>query len=54
MAGYLGARLGAHLAGRGDLLPFSELGFPAIPLYGGRPWFLPLVGAWYRLVDRLG
>ena len=54
MAGYLGARLGTHLAGRGDLLPFSDLGFPAIPLYRGRPWFLPIVGAWYRLVDRLG
>ena len=54
MATYLGARLGAMLAGRGDLLPFSDLGFPAVPLYDGRPWFLPLVGAYYRVVDRLG
>ena len=53
MATFLGARLGAMLAGRGDLSPFADLGFPAIPLYHGRPWFLPLVGAWYRLVDRL-
>jgi len=54
MATFLGARLGAMLAGRGDLLPFSDLGFPALPLYDGRPWFLPLVGAYYRVVDRLG
>jgi glycine/D-amino acid oxidase-like deaminating enzyme len=53
MATYLGARLGAALAGRGDLDPFSHLPFPAVPLYGGRPWFLPLAGAWYRAVDRL-
>jgi glycine/D-amino acid oxidase-like deaminating enzyme len=53
MATYLGARLGSTLAGRGDLLPFSDLGFPSLPLYDGRPWFLPLVGAWYRAVDRL-
>jgi glycine/D-amino acid oxidase-like deaminating enzyme len=53
MATFLGARLGAALAGRGDLLPFSDLSFPAVPLYDGRPWFLPLVGAWYRLVDRI-
>lgn len=54
MATYLGDRLGATLTGHGDLLPFSDLGFPPIPLYDGRPWFLPLVGAWYRVVDRLG
>jgi glycine/D-amino acid oxidase-like deaminating enzyme len=27
--------------------------FPTHPLYGGNPWFLPLVGGWYRLRDRL-
>ena len=53
MATFLGARLGAMLAARGDLLPFSDLGFPAVPLYDGRPWFQPLVGAYYRAVDRL-
>jgi glycine/D-amino acid oxidase-like deaminating enzyme len=54
MATFLGARLGAMLAGRGDLHPFSDLGFPALPLYDGRPWFLPLVGAYYHVMDRLG
>ncbi|MGH7112221.1 MAG: NAD(P)/FAD-dependent oxidoreductase [Stellaceae bacterium] len=26
--------------------------FPTHPLYRGTPWFLPLVGGWYRLRDR--
>jgi hypothetical protein len=51
LATYLGARLGETVAGRGDLEPFSRLPFRAVPLYFGRPWFLPLVGAWYRFRD---
>ena len=27
--------------------------FPTHPLYTGNPWFLPLVGGWYRLRDRI-
>ena len=54
MATYLGARLGAKLAGHGDLLPFSDMGFPPVPLHASLPLALPLVGAWYRIVDRLG
>ena len=27
--------------------------FPAIPLYSGNPWFLPLVGAYYQVQDWL-
>ncbi|HEY3911323.1 MAG TPA: FAD-binding oxidoreductase [Stellaceae bacterium] len=27
--------------------------FPGHPLYSGNPWFLPAVGGWYRLRDRL-
>jgi hypothetical protein len=25
-----------------------------VPLYGGTPWFLPLVGGYYRVRDALG
>jgi len=25
--------------------------WPAIPGYFGKPWFLPIVGAWYRYKD---
>ena len=27
--------------------------FPAIPLYRGDPWFLPIVGAYYKVKDWL-
>ena len=37
--------------------PFEEIPFPGAPLvpavYRGTPWFLPAVGEWYRLTDRL-
>lgn len=53
MASYLGAQLGAQLAGAPFENPFAGLPFPGAPLglYDGRPWFLPLVGAWYKLLD---
>jgi len=53
MATYLGGLLGACLAGEQVDNPFAELPFPGAPLglYNGRPWFLPLVGAWYKFLD---
>jgi len=52
MSLYLGYRMGEYLTG-GDPPPIAGLDFPAIPLYNGRPWFLPLAGAWFRLRDML-
>jgi glycine/D-amino acid oxidase-like deaminating enzyme len=46
---WLGARVGERLAGGRELPDEDRL--RAIPLYGGRPWFLPLVGAYYRFRD---
>ncbi|MBL8701018.1 MAG: FAD-binding oxidoreductase [Alphaproteobacteria bacterium] len=39
----------------GDNRPsaFSRLPFPTLPFYDGRPWFMPAVGTWYRMQDRL-
>jgi glycine/D-amino acid oxidase-like deaminating enzyme len=53
MSLYLGHRMGEHLAG-GDPPPLAGLDFPGIPLYNGRPWFLPLAGAWFRFRDLIG
>ncbi len=53
LATYLGARVGQSLAGGDDLRPFGERAFRAIPFYFGRPWFLPLVGAYYKLKDAM-
>jgi glycine/D-amino acid oxidase-like deaminating enzyme len=33
--------------------PFFDIPFPGAPLnlYDGKPWFLPLAGAWYKVLD---
>jgi glycine/D-amino acid oxidase-like deaminating enzyme len=50
---HLGTRAGEWLAG-GEPPVLSRLTFPLVPApYEGRPWFLPLVGEWFRLQDRL-
>jgi glycine/D-amino acid oxidase-like deaminating enzyme len=47
---WLGARMGEALAGVAPI-PSLTTPFRAVPLYHGRPWFLPLVGAYYRVKD---
>ena len=54
MMTYLGwqtARKIAQTANYGCAYDSSD--FPDHPLYSGNPWFLPAVGSWYRLRDRL-
>jgi glycine/D-amino acid oxidase-like deaminating enzyme len=49
---YLGTRAAEWLGG-GEAPALAKLPFPIIPApYEGRPWFLPLVGEWFRLQDR--
>ena len=51
---YLGDRTIAWVMGGAEAPALSRLPFPLIPApYEGRPWFLPFVGEWYRLRDRL-
>jgi glycine/D-amino acid oxidase-like deaminating enzyme len=54
MATYLGGVMARRLAGETFDHPLLDGPFPAIPLYGGRPWFLPFVGAYYRFRDWIG
>jgi glycine/D-amino acid oxidase-like deaminating enzyme len=50
----LGTKVGAWLAGEGEAPALTRLRFPLVPApYEGRAWFLPFVGEWYRLQDRL-
>ena len=53
MATHLGDAIARRMAG--DTTPHPLMGDPppAIPLYNGRPWFLPLVGAYYKVLDWL-
>lgn len=50
LATWLGARMGDALAGRGAMPELGD-GLPPIPLYRGTPWFLPVVGGYYRVKD---
>ena len=61
MSTYLGDKI-AHsiLHGRegnsgGNENPFAQIPFPRAPLglYNGRPWFLPVAGVWYKILDWL-
>ncbi|MBM85559.1 MAG: FAD-dependent oxidoreductase [Rhodospirillaceae bacterium] len=52
MMGYLGHRVALKILGRANRLSvFEALDLPDIPLYGGNPWFLPLLGGYYRFRD---
>ncbi|MBI2777821.1 MAG: FAD-binding oxidoreductase [Chloroflexi bacterium] len=53
MSTYLGTRAAEWLGG-GEAPALSRTRFPIVPApYEGRPWFLPVVGEWFRLQDRL-
>jgi glycine/D-amino acid oxidase-like deaminating enzyme len=54
MASWLGHQSALKIAKAANA-PFAlDLAhFPAIPLYDGRPWFLPIIGEYYRLRDRI-
>ncbi len=54
MATVLGELVGERIAGRTRPHPLLGLACPTIPLQYGRPWFLPLVGAYYRIQDWVG
>ena len=53
MATYLGEQIARRIAGEPIEHPLFDDRFPAIPLYAGNPWFLPLVGAYYQVKDWL-
>ncbi len=54
MMTYLGTQTARKILGAANRVSaFDERDFPTRPLYGGNPWFLPLVGGYYRLRDRI-
>lgn len=53
MMTYLGYRLARKISGdKSNGSPF-ERPLPTQFLYGGKPWFLPVVGGWFKFLDRL-
>jgi len=53
MATYQGQKIAELMAGDQPENPFVGIPFPGAPLglYNGKPWFLPLAGAWYKFLD---
>ncbi|WP_438765254.1 NAD(P)/FAD-dependent oxidoreductase [Kushneria sp. TE3] len=53
MSVHMGRMLAEMMLGQRKDYPWQSDNWPAIPGNFGKPWFLPLVGGWYRLQDRL-
>jgi glycine/D-amino acid oxidase-like deaminating enzyme len=53
MSVLMGQVMGDVMEGRADANPWRQLEWPPIPGHFGKPWFLPVVGAYYRLQDIL-
>jgi glycine/D-amino acid oxidase-like deaminating enzyme len=53
MATYLGTKIAEMMCGDGGEVPFAAIPFPGAPLglYRRKPWFLPLAGAYYKVLD---
>ncbi|MBI4768962.1 MAG: FAD-binding oxidoreductase, partial [Chloroflexi bacterium] len=53
MATYLGKCMAQVMDGHPEANPFRGIDFPAVPLYNGWPWFLPLAWVAHRVLDWL-
>jgi glycine/D-amino acid oxidase-like deaminating enzyme len=53
MATYLGTQMAEMMSGGSNDIPYAAIPFPGAPLglYNGKPWFLPLAGAYYKVLD---
>jgi glycine/D-amino acid oxidase-like deaminating enzyme len=53
MSVLMGERMAAVMAGDAQANPWRGRDWPAIPGHFGPPWFLPAIGLYYQLKDRL-
>ncbi|AZD99226.1 NAD(P)/FAD-dependent oxidoreductase [Pseudomonas chlororaphis] len=53
MSVHMGQVMAEVMDGKASANPWQDLAWPAIPGHFGKPWFLPLVGAYYRFQDYL-
>lgn len=51
MATHMGQQMARVMNGEPDANPWAHLGWPSVPGHFGKPWFLPLVGLWYKWQD---
>ena len=52
MSSYMGSMVADAILGKDDRNPVKGLSWPAVPGHLGQPWFLPLVGLYYKILDR--
>lgn len=53
MSVHMGMITAEIISGVGAVNPWRDLDWPAVPGHFGTPWFLPIVGAYYRYKDRV-
>ncbi|TQS70942.1 FAD-binding oxidoreductase [Rhodobacteraceae bacterium] len=53
MSTLMGQALADMAMGRTGSNPLDGLEWPKVPLHSGKPWFLPFVGAYFSLKDRI-
>ncbi|CAM3520274.1 FAD-dependent oxidoreductase [Bordetella sputigena] len=53
MSVYMGNLMADMLMGKRRTNPWERRNWPALPGYAGRTWFLPVIGAYYRIKDLL-
>ncbi|ATU95856.1 FAD-dependent oxidoreductase (plasmid) [Phyllobacterium zundukense] len=53
MSTHMGSVMADVMSGQHEANVWRKLDWPAIPGHFGKPWFLPFVGAYYRLQDLL-
>jgi glycine/D-amino acid oxidase-like deaminating enzyme len=51
MATHMGQMMADVMSGNPAANPWRDFAWPAIPGHTGKPWFLPLVGAYYQIKD---
>jgi glycine/D-amino acid oxidase-like deaminating enzyme len=53
MSVHMGSLMADIMDGGQDRNPWKDFDWPAIPGHFGKPWFLPVVGAYYRFKDHV-
>jgi glycine/D-amino acid oxidase-like deaminating enzyme len=53
MASYLGFKLSDMILGKGRNTAFADKKFTPIPLYWGKPWFLPIAHTYFKFLDKI-
>ncbi|MFT3691077.1 NAD(P)/FAD-dependent oxidoreductase [Paenirhodobacter sp.] len=53
IATHMGEIMAGLMTGRDSRNPWEGLPWQAVPFHTGKPWFLPLVGLYYKTLDRI-